>query len=52
MFRYIDNSDDSSLKKDKDYNRIVEKLNNFAAGLSSADKQLLLKMVNQVYYKY
>jgi len=52
MFRYIDSSDNTFLQKDPGYNRIVEKLNNFAEGLSSADKKLLLKMVNEVYYKY
>jgi hypothetical protein len=52
MFRYLDPSDDTFSQKDKYYNRIVEKLKNFTEGLSSADKELLIKMINEVYYKY
>lgn len=52
MFRYFDTSDDSLLQNDKNYNKIIKKLNNLTEGLSSADKKLLLKMVNEVYYKY
>ena len=52
MFRYLDPSDDTFSQKDKDYNRIVEKLKNFTEGLSFADKELLIKMINEVYYKY
>ena len=52
MFRYLDPSGDTFSQKDKDYNRIVEKLKNFTEGLSFADKELLIKMINEVYYKY
>jgi hypothetical protein len=52
MFRYLDASDDSFLQKDKDYNLLLEKLNNFTKCLTSGDKELLLKMINEVYYKY
>ena len=52
MFRYIDSLDNTFLQKDPDHNRIVKKVNNLTEGLSSADPELLLKMVNEVYYKY
>lgn len=52
MFRYFDTSDDSSLQNNKNHNKIIKKFNNFTEGISSADKELLLKMVNEVYYKY
>ncbi len=52
MFRYLDASDDSFLQKNKDYNRVLKKLNNFKECLPSEDKELLLKMINEVYYKY
>ena len=52
MFRYLDASDDSFLQKDNDYNRLLKKLRNFTEYLSSEDKELLLKMINEVYYKY
>ena len=52
MFRYFDTSDDSLMKDDKNHNKIIKKLNNLTEGLSSADKELLLKMVDEVYYKY
>jgi len=52
MFRYLDASDDSLLQKDNDYNRLIKKLSNFSDCLSSEDKELLLKMINEVYYKY
>jgi hypothetical protein len=52
MFRYIDASDDSLLQKDNDYNRLLKKLHNFTECLSSEDKELFLKMINEVYYKY
>ena len=52
MFRYFDTSDDSLLQNDQNHNKIVKKLNNLTDGLSSADKELLLKMVNEVYFKY
>lgn len=52
MFRYLDASDDSFLQKDNDYNGLLEKLNNFTECLSSEDKELLLKMINEVHYKY
>jgi hypothetical protein len=51
MFRYFDTSDDSLLQNDKNHNKIIKKLNNLTEDLSSADKKLLLKMVNEVYYK-
>ena len=52
MFRYLDAPDDSFLQKDNDYNRLLKKLRNFTEYLSSEDKELLLKMINEVYYKY
>jgi len=52
MFRYLDASDGSFLQKDKDYSRLLKKLNNFTECLPSEDKELLLKMINEVYYKY
>ena len=52
MFRYFDTSDDSLLQNDQNHNKIIKKLNNITEGISSADKELLLKMVNEVYYKY
>ena len=52
MFRYLDTADDSFLQKDKDYNRLLKKLNNFTECLPSEDKELLLKIINEVYYKY
>ena len=52
MFRFLDASDDSFLQKDNDYNRLLKKLHNFTECLSSEDKELLLKMINEVYYKY
>ncbi len=52
MFRYLDALDDSFLQKDNDYNRLLEKLHNFTECLSSEDKELLLKTINEVYYKY
>ena len=52
MFRYLDASDDSFLQKDNDYNRLLKKLHYFTECLSSEEKELLLKMINEVYYKY
>jgi hypothetical protein len=52
MFRYFDTLDDSLLQNDQNHNKIIKKLNNITEGLSSADKELLLKLVNEVYYKY
>ena len=52
MFRYFDTLDDSLLQNDKNHNKIIKKLNKITDGLSSADKELLLKLVNEVYYKY
>jgi len=52
MFRYLDAPDDSFLQKDNYYNRLLKKLRNFTECLSSEDKELLLKMINEVYYKY
>ena len=52
MFRYLDPSDETFSQEDKDYNRIIEKLENLSEGLQSADKELLLKMIYIVYYKY
>jgi hypothetical protein len=52
MFRYLDSSDGSFLQKDNDYNRLLKKLHNFTECLSSEEKELLLKMINEVYYKY
>ena len=40
------------LQKDNDYNRLLNKLHNFTEYLSSEDKELLLKTINEVYYKY
>jgi hypothetical protein len=52
MFRYFDTLDDSILQNNKNHNKIIKKLNNITEGLSSADKELLLKLINKVYYKY
>ena len=52
MFRYFDTSDDYLLQNDQNHNKIIKKLNNLTEDLSSADKELLLKMVNEVYFKY
>jgi len=52
MFKYLDNSDSSHLQCDDVYKTIMRKLNDFIDYLpSSKDKELLLKMVNEVYYK-
>jgi hypothetical protein len=52
MFRYFDTLDDSLPQNSKNHNKIIKKLNNIPEGLSSADKELLLKLINEVYYKY
>jgi hypothetical protein len=52
MFRYFDTLDDSLLQNDKNHNKIIKKLKNITEGLSSADNELLLKLINEVYYKY
>jgi hypothetical protein len=52
MFRYFDTLDDSLLQNNKNHNKIIKKLNNITEDLSSADKELLLKLINEVYYKY
>ena len=52
MFRHINSFDDSFTQNDKDYIRILSELNYFTDGLPTADKKLLFKMVNKVYYKY
>ena len=49
MFRHTDSFDDFT-QNDKDYNRILRELNYFTDGLPTADKELLFKMVNKVYY--
>ena len=43
MFRYLDTTDKTFSQEDKDYNRIIKKLENFMEGLQSAEKVLLLK---------
>ena len=48
MFRYFDTIDDSLLQNDKNHNKIIKKLKNIT---SSADTELLLKLINEVYYK-
>jgi hypothetical protein len=53
VYRYIDPSDDSFLKKDKIYQRIEELLNPFISNLKSEeDKQLMLRMISKCYHKY
>jgi len=53
MYRYIDSSDNSHLTKDETYNRIIKKLDNFMDRLSSPeDKELLLGMISEAYYKH
>jgi len=52
MFRYLDAPGDSFLQKDNDYNRLLKKLHNFTEYLSSEDNELLLRIINEVYYKY
>ncbi len=52
MYRYIDSSDNSQFKNDETYNRIIKKLDDFTTRLpASEDKELLLGMVSEVYYK-
>lgn len=53
MYRYLDPSDDSFLKEDKNYQRIINQLNPFISNLNSeADKHLMLKMISNCYHKY
>ena len=52
MFRYLDPTDKTFSQEDKDYNRIIKKLENLTEGLQSTEKVLLLKMIFTVYYKY
>lgn len=45
--------DDSYLKNDEIYQRIVDQLNPFISNLNSEDdKQLLLRMISSCYHKY
>ena len=53
MYRYIDPSDDSFLKNDKIYQRIVKQLKPFISNLESEeDKQLIFRMISNCYHKY
>ncbi len=54
MYRYIDPSEDSFLKNDNTYQRILKQLDNpFISNLKSEeDKQLILKMIANCYHKY
>jgi len=52
MFRHTDSFDDSFSHNDKDYTRILKELNYFTDVLPTADKKLLFKMIDKVYYKY
>ncbi len=50
MYRYFDNND---APQDKDYQKIIEQLNGFIEHLSSEeDRQLLTKMVSDIYHKH
>ena len=52
MFKYLDPSDDTFSQEDKDYNRNIKKLEDLTESLQYTDKELLLKMIFTVYYKY
>jgi hypothetical protein len=53
MYRYLDPSDDSFLKEDETYRRIINQLNPIISNLNSEeDKQLMLKMISNCYHKY
>jgi len=52
MCGYLDPSDDTFSQEDKDYNRIIKKLEDLTGSLQYTDKELLLKMIFTVYYKY
>ena len=50
MYRYIN---DFPLEKDETFQRIINKLNSFLDNMSSKeDKELLLSMVKEVYFKH
>jgi hypothetical protein len=53
MYRYFDSSDDSFLKNDEIYQKIINKLDPIVSNLNSeGDKQLMLKMISDSYHKY
>jgi hypothetical protein len=50
MYRYID---DFPLEKDETFQQIMNKLNSFLDNMSSKeDKELFLRMINEVYFKH
>lgn len=50
VYKYID---DFSIEKDVTYQRIINKLSEFFNNMSSKeDKELLVKMVKEVYFEY
>ena len=52
MYRYIDDFP-CPLEKDETFQRIMNKLNSFLDNMSSKeDKELLLRMVKEVYFKH
>ncbi|KAA2281169.1 hypothetical protein [Candidatus Nitrosocosmicus sp. SS] len=53
MYRYFDPDEDSFLKDDETYQRIIKQLNPFISNLNSEeDKQLILKMLSTCYHRY
>ncbi|WP_458746037.1 hypothetical protein [Candidatus Nitrosocosmicus sp. T] len=52
MYRYIDPSDDSFLKKDETYQRLKEQLEPFISNLTSEDKETILKTISNCYHQY
>jgi hypothetical protein len=53
MYRYIDPSEDSFLRNDRTYQKILELLEPFTSNLNSEeDKQSILKMIANCYHKY
>ncbi|MGD9533534.1 MAG: hypothetical protein AB7V56_07180 [Candidatus Nitrosocosmicus sp.] len=53
MYRYFDPDEDSFLKDDEIYQRIIKQLNPFISNLNSEeDKQLILKMLSTCYHRY
>jgi hypothetical protein len=52
MYRNIDPEDDSFLKDDEIYQRIVELLDSSISNMDSEDKELMLNMLSNCYHKY
>lgn len=53
MYRYFDPADDSFLRNEETFQRIIEQLNPFISNLNSEeDRQLMLRMLSSCYHKY